>query len=156
MQSAQGRGLPVHRALVGEQLAGLAPVDDLRRAAAAGHPAVPQGHGGHLPGEWLRRGRDADVDHLLASHLAPDQLAGQQALARPQLELAQIHRCASQPDAVVFDVGHAAHADEHPPPLHGDDEPVDAGWTPAEADHHVDHVPDVRAVRTQQRQTRQS
>ena len=127
MEAAERGRLAVDRALVGEQLAGLAPVDDLGRAPQPGHPAAAERDGRDLPGERLRGRGDADVDDpLIRGRGGRSARRSQQPLARPQLELAQVDRGPAQPHAVAADLSDPTDADEHPPALDGDDEPVDA------------------------------
>ncbi len=155
MKPTQRRGLAVDRALVGEQLAGLAPVDDVGRAPAPRQTATPHRDGRDLPRERLGRRDDAHVHDAAASQPPAHQLSIEQPLAGPQLELAQIDRPATQPHALAGDLSDPARADEDAAPPHADDEAVHARGPAAEVDHDVGHVTHVRAVGRHQRQPEQ-
>ncbi len=157
MQAAQRRCLTVDRALVGEQLAGLAPVDTSGSRRRPSEPtAGSERERGDLPRERLRRRCDADVDHALAADPPADQLADHEPLTGPELELAQVDRSPAQPNAFALDLPHPPGAHEHSPPAHRGHEPVDPGRPPAEVDHDIHQSADVRAVGPDQRQPRET
>ena len=100
MQAAERGGLAVDGPLVGEQLAGLAPVDHLGGAPQAGEPRGCRARPSRPPRRTARGRGEADVDDALLAQPAADQLAGHQALAGAQLELTQVDRPAAQAHAV--------------------------------------------------------
>ena len=84
----------------------------------------------------------------------PEQLADHQLLARPELELTHVDRPPAQTDAVGFDLGNAADADEHATTLDGDDEAVHTG-RPAvsgRVQDRIRHVANLGPIRSDERQ----
>jgi hypothetical protein len=110
--------------LVGEQLAGLAPVDDLRRAPPRRQPAAAERDRRQLPAVGLGRRCDAGVGHLAAPQALLKQLADDELLAGAQLELTQVDAASPQAHPVDLDLRDAPDADKHPAALHGHHEPV--------------------------------
>src|SRR6202008_2554278 len=80
-----------------------------------------------------------------------DQVAGEQAPALAQLELAQVDRAAAQASSVGADLADPAAADEHPPAADGPHQSVPAGRLGAEIDDSVRDAPDLGAIRAEER-----
>ena len=160
MKATERCGLAIDRALVGEQLAGLAPVDHVGGPSARGQPAQHPGRRQrdrrHLPRERLGRRREADVDDALAAHPAADQLADHEPLAGAKLELPQVDRAATQANAVVGDLAGPPRADEHAAASDRHDEAVDTRRTSTQVEDDIDHAADVGAVGSHQREPREA
>ena len=152
------RGLPGRRRFAPEELACLAPVDDLRRTAPWWNAAPAERDGRDLPAVGLGCRRDPHIGHRLAVEPPPEQLADHQLLARPELELTHVDRSPAQTDAVGLDLGDAADADEHATALDGDDKAVHPG-RPAVAggvQDRIRHVANLGPVRSDEWQPHQT
>ena len=117
-----------------------------------GHPPAAERHRRHLPGERLRRGGDADVDDPLAADPAPSTSPSSSRSPARSSNCRRLTEPRRSRTPSRRDLADPAGADEHPPALDGDDEPVHPRRPAAEVDHDVDDMADVGAVGGEQRQ----
>ena len=152
VQAAERRRFAIDRPLVGEQLARLAPVEDLGCAATAGETAASDGNRADFPRERFGGGADPHVEHALAVEMAADQFGDRQPFTLTEFELSHVDRPAAQADALGGDLADPSASDEDAAPPHRDDVAVDPRRAAAEVEHDVDDLPDVGAVGADQRQ----